>query len=180
MGAPFLVERGVDPSEEGLGPALVMRLLLDLPERDSYFRPLASQPSMAAALWSTIRELRMAGVRASDLTADRFESRPKHVEFVALLTAYESFLTTKARGDRATVFQEALQHVDWCPIQPPDCWTTMPEIVWSRSNAGSSMHCQASASSRDRSRCRAWRPHAGFRFFRPTASRPRPRTRWRF
>jgi hypothetical protein len=32
MGAPFLVERGIDPSEEGLGPALIMRLLLDLPE----------------------------------------------------------------------------------------------------------------------------------------------------
>src|SRR5688572_4882664 len=131
MGAPFLVERGVDPSEEGLGPALVMRLLLDLPERDAYFRPLASQPSMAAALWSTMRELRMAGVRASDLAADHFESRQKHAELVALLTAFESFLTTKARGDRATVFHEALQHVDWCPIQPPDCWTMMPEVVWS-------------------------------------------------
>jgi hypothetical protein len=35
MGAPFLVERGIDPSEEGLGPALMMRLLFDLPlERD--------------------------------------------------------------------------------------------------------------------------------------------------
>ena len=33
MGAPFLVERGIDPSEEGLGPALMMRLLLDLPEQ---------------------------------------------------------------------------------------------------------------------------------------------------
>jgi len=32
MGAPFLVEQGIDPSEEGLGPALIMRLLLDLPE----------------------------------------------------------------------------------------------------------------------------------------------------
>lgn len=31
MGAPFLVEKGIDPSEEGLGPALMMRLLLDLP-----------------------------------------------------------------------------------------------------------------------------------------------------
>lgn len=30
MGAPFLVERGIDPSEEGLGPALIMRLLLGL------------------------------------------------------------------------------------------------------------------------------------------------------
>src|SRR5450759_4221829 len=41
MGAPFLVERGIDPSEEGLGPALMMRLLLDLPLEHGYFRPLA-------------------------------------------------------------------------------------------------------------------------------------------
>ena len=62
MGAPFLVERGIDPSEEGLGPALMMRLLLDLPEQGGYFRPLADQPTMAQALWTTVRELRMAGV----------------------------------------------------------------------------------------------------------------------
>ncbi|HVZ23489.1 MAG TPA: hypothetical protein VG871_20595, partial [Vicinamibacterales bacterium] len=63
MGAPFLVERGIDPSEDGLGPALVMRLLLDLPAgQPGYFRALADQPSMAAALWTTIRELRMAGI----------------------------------------------------------------------------------------------------------------------
>src|SRR6186997_2614705 len=49
MGAPFLVERGIDPSEEGLGPALVMRLLLTLPEEGGYFRPLATQPDLAAA-----------------------------------------------------------------------------------------------------------------------------------
>src|ERR1700726_1698578 len=30
MGAPFLVERGINPSEDNLGPALMMRLLLDL------------------------------------------------------------------------------------------------------------------------------------------------------
>ena len=29
MGAPFLVERGIEPSEEGLGPALAMRLMLE-------------------------------------------------------------------------------------------------------------------------------------------------------
>src|SRR5664279_2680837 len=49
MGAPFLVERGFDPSEEGLGPVLIMRLLLDLPEQGGYFRPLAAQPTMAQA-----------------------------------------------------------------------------------------------------------------------------------
>ena len=53
MGAPFLVERGIDPSEEGLGPALMMRLLLDLPMEGGYFRPLADQPTMAQALWTT-------------------------------------------------------------------------------------------------------------------------------
>jgi hypothetical protein len=59
MGGPFLVERGVHPSEEGLGPALMMRLLLDLPLEGSYFRPLADHPTMAQALWTTVRELRM-------------------------------------------------------------------------------------------------------------------------
>src|SRR3954449_8176601 len=58
MGAPFLVERGIHPSEEGLGSALMMRLLLDLPSERGYFRPLADQPTMAQALWRTIRELR--------------------------------------------------------------------------------------------------------------------------
>ena len=63
MGAPFLVERGIDPSEEELGPALMMRLLLDLPLEGGYFRPLADHPTLAQALWATVRELRMAGVR---------------------------------------------------------------------------------------------------------------------
>src|SRR3954464_46710 len=63
MGAPFLVERGIDPSEEGLGPALMMRLLLDLPKYGGYFRPLADHPTMAQAIWATLHELRMAGIR---------------------------------------------------------------------------------------------------------------------
>ena len=70
MGAPFLVERGIDPSEEGLGPALIMRLLLDLPRDGGYFRPLADQPTMAEALWTTVRELRMAGIKSDQLKAD--------------------------------------------------------------------------------------------------------------
>src|SRR5271167_2453343 len=52
MGAPFLVERGIDPSEEGLGAALMMRLLLDLPEDGGYFRSLADHSTMAQALWT--------------------------------------------------------------------------------------------------------------------------------
>jgi hypothetical protein len=130
MGAPFLVERGIDPSEEGLGPALIMRLLLGLPEQPSYFRPLANHPAMAQALWATIRELRMAGVKAADLVADAFGSADKHAEMQALYRAYEAFLAANARGDMATVYEEALQHPGWCPIQPQDCWTEMPAAAW--------------------------------------------------
>src|SRR5215210_3434113 len=84
MGAPFLVERGIEPSEEGLGPALVMRLLLDLPAQGGYFRPLADQPTLAQALWSTLRELRMAGVKSDGVKGDAFESPAKHAELRAL------------------------------------------------------------------------------------------------
>jgi ATP-dependent helicase/nuclease subunit B len=131
MGAPFLVERGIDPSEEGLGPALMMRLLLDLPIAGGYFRPLADQPQMADALWTTLRELRMAGVPSSDLRAGAFESDAKHAELRALLASYEHFLASNHRGDMAAVYEEAVKHPDWCPIQAEDCWTELPETIWS-------------------------------------------------
>ena len=131
MGAPFLVEHGIDPSEEGLGPALMMRLLLDLPLEGGYFRPLADHPTMAQALWTTVRELRMAGVRPEDLKPEVFSSPAKHAELVALLSAYEHFLNQNKRGDMATVYEEALKHPDWCPIQSQDCWTELPDTNWS-------------------------------------------------
>src|SRR5437773_2140366 len=130
MGAPFLVERGIDPSEEELGPALMMRLLLDLPLKGGYFRPLADHPTLAQALWATVRELRMAGVRTDALAPHVFASPAKHAEIVALLSAYERFLDEHKRADMATVYQEAVRHVDWCPIQPQDCWTELPDANW--------------------------------------------------
>src|SRR5262249_26215414 len=117
MGAPFLVERGIEPSEEGLGPALIMRLMLDLPKEPGYFRRLADQPTLAEALWSTIHELRLAGVRSDQLRADAFTSARKHAELRALLASYEHFLLSHHRGDMAVVYDEALKHPDWCPIQ---------------------------------------------------------------
>src|SRR5207248_2470617 len=112
MGAPFLVERGIYPSEEGLGPALMMRLLLDAPSEDAYFRPLADHPTMAQALWKTLRELRMAGVRAGSLRAEAFSSPAKYHELAALLLAYEGFLAQHNLGDMATVYEEARKHQD--------------------------------------------------------------------
>jgi RecB family exonuclease len=130
MGAPFLVERGIDPSEEELGPALMMRLLLDLPLKGGYFRPLADHPTLAQALWATVRELRMAGVRPDALPPDVFASPAKHAEIVALLSSYERFLDEHRRADMAVVYQEAVRHADWCPIQSQDCWTELPDANW--------------------------------------------------
>ena len=48
-----------------------------------------------------------------------------------LLGAYERFLASNKRGDAATVYEEAMNHLDWCPIQPQDCWTELPDVVWS-------------------------------------------------
>lgn len=130
MGAPYLVERDIDPSEEQLGPALIMRLLLGLPEAHTYFRPLAHEPRMAMALWSTIRELRAAGIRATDLHAEHFESAEKHAELQALLDAYERHLADHKLGDQATVYEEALKHLEWCPVKLEDCVTILPGVRW--------------------------------------------------
>jgi hypothetical protein len=86
---------------------------------------------MAQALWTTVRELRMTGIRADHLKADAFSSRDKHAELVALLSAYEDFLEQEKRGDMAAVYVEALKHLDWCPIQAQDCWTELPDTQWS-------------------------------------------------
>jgi hypothetical protein len=88
-------------SEEGLGPALMMRLLLDLSLDRGYFRPLADHPTIAQALWTAVHELRMAGVRSKALKPEMFSSLTKHAELVALLSAYERFLDQHRRGDIA-------------------------------------------------------------------------------
>lgn len=131
MAAPFLVERDVDPAPDTLGPALLMRLLLELPGSTApYFRPLAEQPKMADALWVTLRELRLAGVRAADLPRAAFASTAKHAELQALLAAYENHLADHRLADSAAVYVEALQHLDLCPIHPEDLWVELPGVIW--------------------------------------------------
>jgi ATP-dependent helicase/nuclease subunit B len=131
MAAPFLVERGVDPAPDGIGPALIMRLLLELPSIvPVYFRKLAEQPEMAEALWATFAELRMAGVTAAALPRDAFVNASKHAELQALLASYEEHLATGGLADRAEVYREALLHLDLCPIQPADLRIELPTIVW--------------------------------------------------
>ncbi len=131
IAAPFLVEREIDPAPDILGPALVMRLLLELPGSvPSYFRPLAEHPKMADALWATIRELRLAGMRAVDLRRAAFASAAKQAEFEALLTSYEAYLAADRLADSAAIYEEALQHLDLAPILPGDVRIELPGVIW--------------------------------------------------
>ena len=131
MAAPFLVERGIMPAAEGIGPALIMRLLLDLPPTvPSYFRPLADQPHMAEALWTTLAELRMAGLTAAALPEAAFTDLRKVAELRALLDGYERHLAAEHLADRAAVYHEALVHPDICPVLPTDRWLELPGVIW--------------------------------------------------
>ena len=132
MAAPHLVERGIDPAPDGIGPALIMRLLLELPPTvPTYFRGLAEQPQMAEALWTTMAELRMAGITASALPRAAFTSASKHAELQALLASYEKHLAARGLADRALVYREARLHPDLCPVQSTDLHLELPTIIWS-------------------------------------------------
>jgi ATP-dependent helicase/nuclease subunit B len=85
---------------------------------------------MDLALWSTIRELRMAGIQAADLKPDAFESLEKHAELVALIAAYEKYLTDRRIADIPAVYEYAPQRLDYCPIMAGDLWTEHPDAIW--------------------------------------------------
>jgi hypothetical protein len=131
MAAPFLVERGLEPAGDDVGPALLMRLLLDLPgDVPRYFRRLEEQPRLADALWATVRELRMAELHAADLKASAFASAVKHAELSALLARYEAHLTERRLADVADVYREALEHLDVGPVLAGDLRVELPDVVW--------------------------------------------------
>jgi len=131
MAAPFLVKRDINPAPDTLGPALIMRLLLELPgSTPSYYRPLAEHPKMADALWATVRELRLAGLRAVDLPQAALASAEKQAELAALLAAYEDHLAVHRLADPAAVYGEALQHLDLSPVLPNDVRIELPGVIW--------------------------------------------------
>ncbi|MBP7570109.1 MAG: PD-(D/E)XK nuclease family protein [Acidobacteria bacterium] len=131
MAAPFLLEQGLEPSEEGLGGALVMRLLLALSGEGGYFRPMARHASMGDALWRTIRELRYAGVKATQLAARPFTAvAAKQAELVELLRAYESHLGSSGIADTPQVFEEAPRRPEWSPVAAGDLVVELAGVPW--------------------------------------------------
>ena len=134
--APHLLAQGLDPLPDGLGPALAMRLLMELPpEIPSYFRPLAEQPRMGEALWATVRELRLAGITSAALddrlksgatTIAVFEDERKRAELCALLAAYEEHLARHRQADAADVYRAAARRPVDSPVAAWDVVVALP------------------------------------------------------
>ncbi len=110
IAGPSLGGRGVREMDAGLGPALLLQLLIDLPAGiPRYFRKIVEQPGVAEALWDAVRDFRLAGLRVTDLREETFSSPEKHAEFAALLEAYERELTRSGMADAADLFRAATE-----------------------------------------------------------------------
>ncbi len=126
--APWLLEQGLNPCPETLGPSLLVSLLMASSKTlTPYFSPLILQPGMADALWKTLQEFRMAGLTASDLT--RLERTPKNLELIGLFQSYQDYLTAEQLVDRPGLFQSQGQE---SAIKAEDQLVVYPYHHWSR------------------------------------------------
>ena len=129
IAGPVLGSRGITEMDQGLGPALLLELLLDLPaEVPQYFRKIVDQPGVAEALWEAVGDFRLAGLGSTDLRPEAFTSREKHAELVALVEAYERELARSRLADAAGIFRIASEAPVKLPVTPnsdvlelPDC-----------------------------------------------------------
>lgn len=121
IAGPRLSAGGIGVLDESWGPAIALKLLLELPrEVPVFFRLLADQPGISEALWSAIRELRLAGHRASDLIPAAFANTAKRAELQALVAAYERYLTDSGLADTAAVLLQGTSSASDGPVRPGD------------------------------------------------------------
>ena len=123
--APDLLDRGILPCPDTLGPGLLQNLLLAMPEKEGHFRPLITQPGMAQTLWKTLEEFRLAGLSANALFSLAFS--PKIKELERLFDAYELHLKSEGWADRADILRTTLP-ID--QIEPEDLVVTYPYCCW--------------------------------------------------
>ena len=119
IAGPALARQKRALMDPAVGPALILELLLDLPATLApYFRPIAEQPGVAEALWSTISELRLAGIGTGGLQVQQFTSPAKVEELSALLKAYELYLEEHHLADATLCLRTALALPNKFPVTP--------------------------------------------------------------
>ena len=127
IAGPMLATTGVQFFNDDFGPAVTLKLLLDLPqETPVYFRPLSDQRGMAEALWSAVRDLRLADLGSKDLAASQFASPAKFFELRALVAAYEQYLVRGELADMATILRKAVSCAAGGPVHAGDLILEFP------------------------------------------------------
>ena len=133
--APELLDQGILPCPDTLGPGLLQNLLLAMPQPDGHFRPLITQPGMAQTLWKTLEEFRLAGLSSTALFSLAFS--PKIRELQRLFAAYELHLKTEGWADRADILSTTLpidqiETEDLVVTYPYCCWTPLEQRLIQR------------------------------------------------
>jgi ATP-dependent helicase/nuclease subunit B len=127
VAGPGLAREGKTLVDPAVGPALTLELLLDLPATlPPYFRAIAEQSGVAEALWTTVSELRLAGIGAGALKPERFASAAKAEELGALLQAYELYLHEHCLADAADCLRTAATAKNKFPITADSLLLEMP------------------------------------------------------
>lgn len=127
IAGPALAREKRTQMDSTVGPALALGLLLDLPATVTrYFRAIAEQPGVSEALWSTISELRLAGIDSGALQGQKLASPGKAEELTALLRAYELYLAEHALADAAVTLRTAIAARNKCPVADDSLLLEMP------------------------------------------------------
>jgi hypothetical protein len=126
VAGPGLAREGKALVDQAVGPALTLELLLDLPATPPYFRAIAEQSGVAESLWTTVSELRLAGIGAGALKPERFASAAKAEELGALLQAYELYLHEHCLADAADCLRTAATAKNKFPITADSLLLEMP------------------------------------------------------
>ncbi len=108
---------------------LVQRIFVNVQEAGrGYFTVLDASPGLMKALLSTIRDLRLSGIKAADLKLEAFEVKVKGLETKEILGQYEEALQASSLADYADVLRIAAARVQTNPLVfPKDAMILIPE-----------------------------------------------------
>jgi RecB family exonuclease len=108
---------------------IVQRIFVEIKEAgEGYFTALEPSPGLTNALLSTIRDIRLSGMKAAHLTPDTFEVNSKGLETKEILSRYEQELETARFVDYADVLRIATERLTGNPLViPADVMLLVPE-----------------------------------------------------
>ncbi len=128
LAAPDMERRGMSLLRGIRAELLVDTVLAGQRRKGGYFNRLESGPGLVRAAAASLRELRLAGIDAGDLSPGMFEVPAKGEEIISLLRAYEKELASRGLVDLAGALHLAAQRLRAdAGALPPSSIVAVPE-----------------------------------------------------